>query len=248
MTLTIADAFAHIQAQPPAPVILLDTCSFLDLFRPDESQNKVPFQPRVPHQEMRAAADLLALVSALPNAAHLIVPELIPREYADHASAIEAKFGEWTEFHDRNQDWLVGASLCVALALPAPHRVHPHGLAGRLRALADGLLARATVLDRDQACLDRAVHRLINKLRPSHKKEMKDSMNMEQCLELSSRLQNAGFPSSRVWVSSNTSDFAQAPTSSSLHADLQGAFMAAGLKYFTSLRATLGHLRAAGEI
>jgi hypothetical protein len=248
MTITIADAFAHIQAQLPAPVILIDTCSFLDLFRPDETQTKVPFQPRVPHQEIRAAADLLDLVTALPDAAHLIVPELIPREYADHANAIQTRFGEWTELHDRNQDWLVQASLCVALALPAAHMVHPHGLAARLRVLAEGLLAKASVLERDQACLDRAVHRLINKFRPSHKKEMKDSMNMEQCLELSSRLENAGFPRSRVWVRSNTNDFAQTSTSSQLHPDLQGVFTTARLKYYTSLRAALGHLRAAGEI
>ena len=204
MTITIADAFAHIQAQPPAPVILIDTCSFLDLFRPDETQTRSPFQPRAPHQEIRAGADLLDLATALPDAVHLIVPELVPREYADHANAIQTKFGEWTELHDRNQDWLVEASLCVALALPAPHMVHPHGLAARLRALADSLLAKARVLARDQACLDRAVYRLINKFRPSHKKEMKDSMNMEQCLALSSQLQNAGFPRSRVRGSTPT--------------------------------------------
>jgi hypothetical protein len=248
MTITIADAFAHIQAQPPVPVLFIDTCSFLDLFRPDETQTKVPFQPRVPYQEIRAAADLLDLVTAIPDAAHLIVPELIPREYADHANTIQTKFGEWTELHDRNQDWLVEASLWVALALPAPHMVHPHGLAARLRSLADSLLAKASVLDRDSACLDRAVQRLINKFRPSHKKEMKDSMNMEQCLELSRRLQNSGFPRSRVWVSSNTNDFAQTATSSHLHADLQGDFATAGLKYFTSLRVAMNHLRAAGEM
>jgi hypothetical protein len=135
----------------------------------------------------------------------------------------------------------------VALALPAPHPVHLHGIATLLRGLADALLAKARVLQRDQVCLDRAVQRLINKDRPSHKKEMKDSMNLEQCLELSRRLHLVGFPKSRVWVSSNTNDFAQ-PNSSHIHADLQADFTAAGLKYFTSLHAALGHLRAAGEI
>jgi hypothetical protein len=165
----------------------------------------------------------------------------------DHATAIETQFGKWTELHDKNQDWLVEAGLSVALALPAPHLVHPHGLAALLRGLADGLLVKPLVLERDQACLDRAVYRLINKIRPSHKKEIKDSMNLEQCLELSRRLQVAGFPKSRVWVSSNTNDFAQ-PKSSHLHADLQGDFTATGLKYFTSFRTTLGRLRADGEL
>ena len=46
MTVSLADAFARIQGGPPAPVMLIDTCSFLDLFRTDESQTKVPYQPR----------------------------------------------------------------------------------------------------------------------------------------------------------------------------------------------------------
>jgi hypothetical protein len=247
MTISLAAAFAQIQAAPPAPVILIDTCSFLDLFRTDESQTKVPYQPRAPHQEIRDAADLLALVNAALGAAHLIVPELVPREYSDHAAAIQAQFGKWTELHDKNQDWLLEASLSVALALPAPHPVHPYDLAALLRGLADNLLAKAQVLERDQACVDRALHRLINKIRPSHRKEVKDSMNLEQCLELSRRPQAAGFTRSRVWVSSNTNDFAQ-PNSSHVHADLQGDFAAAGLKFFTSLRAALGRLRADAEI
>ena len=242
MTISITDALADIISKPEAPVILVDTCNFLDLFRSDVGK------PRAPQQEIRVAADLLDLLIATPDAAHFLVPELIPREYTDHAATIQTTFGGWTERHDTNQNWLVDASACVALALPAPHPVHPHDLAARLRALADSLLAKAKVLDRDQACLDRAVARLINKTRPSHKKEMKDSMNLEQCLELSRRLQSAGFVKSRVWVSSNTNDFAQGSTSSHLHSDLQGDFTATGLTYFTSLRDAFRHLRGLGEI
>jgi hypothetical protein len=247
MTLSIADAFEQIRSKPASPVIMVDTCNFLDLFRSDEHQSKVQFQPRVPQQEIQAATDLLDLLTNTPDAVHLVVPELVPREYTDHADTIEAKFGGWTELHDKHQGWLVDACLCVSLSLPAPHLVHAHGIAALLRGLANGLLAKAVVLDRDQACLDRAVHRLINKLRPSHKKEMKDSMNMEQCLELSRRLQGAGFLKSRVWVSSNINDFAQ-PNNTRVHADLQGDFTAAGLKYFTSLHSALSELRATAEI
>jgi hypothetical protein len=244
MTISIADAVSQIQTQAPVPVILIDTCSLVDLFRRDEKR----LQPRVPAQEIRAAADLLDLVTALPQTVHLIVPELVPGEYAEHADREEAIFEGWTMFHDHNQDWLAEASLYVAVAIPLPLLVYPFALAARLRALSDELLANAKVLERDQQCLDRAVVRLINKSRPSHKKEMKDSMNLEQCLELSRRLQRAGSAKSRVWVSSNTNDFAQTPTSSQLHADLQADFMAAGIKYFTSLRAAMSNLRAAGEI
>ena len=58
-------------------------------------------------------------------------------------------------------------------------------------------------------------------------------MNLEQTLELSGQLQNAGFAPAKVFVSSNTSDFAASPTSSGLHPDLQAEFTAAGLEYST---------------
>jgi hypothetical protein len=241
--ITIANASAQIQANP-VPVIFIDICSLLDLFRRDAKS----FQPRVPADEIQAAAKLLDLITASPDAAHLIVPELIPREYADHADAIEREFGLWTRHHDENQDWIIQAASCVAVSIPHPSAIHHLGFASRFRALADELLARSLVLDRAAGCLDRAVIRLITKCRPSHRKEMKDSMNLEQCLELSRQLHHAGFAKSRVFVSSNTNDFADAATTSMVHADLQGDFSAAGLDYYTSFRSAIRQLRLNGEI
>jgi hypothetical protein len=240
---TIAAALAHIRAHA-APVILLDTCSLFDLFRRDSTRQ----QPRVAAEEIGAAAELLQRVTARADAVHLVVPELVPGEFADHADKIEREFEAWLRFHDENQNWLAEATLWVGTALPSPVAVHSVALPASFRKLAQDLLARALILDRDQTCLERAVARLIAKRRPSHKKEMKDSMNLEQSLELSIQLQNAGFAYSRVFVSSNTNDFAEAATSSRLHPDLQAEFMAASLEYFTSLRAAVGSLQARGQI
>lgn len=43
-------------------------------------------------------------------------------------------------------------------------------------------------------------------------------------------------------------DYAASATSSVLHPDLQAEFTAAGLEYFTSLRAAVGSLRARGQL
>lgn len=238
MRLSLAAAFAYLQARVPAPVLFVDTCIFLDLFRSDRAG------PRAPHLEIQAAANLLGLAAA--DAAHLVVLELVPREYHDNAATVSAGFENWAELHDTNQEWLVEAGREVSLTLPPPRLVRPLGIGALLRGLAERLLAKAVVLERDPGCLERAVQRLISKARPSHKKEMKDSMNLEQCLSLSRRLETDGFPRSRVWVSSNINDFAE-PTSSLLHPDLQEEFVEAGLQYSTSLRAALGTLRTAGE-
>jgi len=240
---SITAAVAQIIAQP-APVAILDTCNFLDLFRRDTTRQ----QPRVPAEEIQTASKLLGLVTARPVGVQLVVPELVPGEFADHANRIEREFDEWLEFHDQNQDWVAKAAIWVGTALPTPLAVHPLGLHAAFRSLANELLAQAVVLDRDQTSLNRAVARLIAKRRPSHKKEIKDSMNMEQSLELCSQLRNSGFARPVLFISSNTNDYTAASTSSQLHNDLQTEFVAVSLEYFPSLWAAVGSLRARGAL
>ncbi len=240
---TIPAAVARIISQP-APVLILDTCNFLDLFRRDS----VRHQPRVPPEEIQFASEVLRAATDQPAAVHLIVPELVPGEFADHADRIEGELGEWLRFHDRNQDWVVAAAHGIGTSLSSPSAVHPLGLHARFRGLAEDLLARAVVLDRDLTSLSRAVARLIAKRRPSHKKEIKDSMNLEQSLELCSQLRNGGFTRPVVFISSNTNDYAVASTPPRLHNDLHAEFAAASLEYFPSLRAAVGSLRARREL
>lgn len=239
----IPAAVARIVGQP-APVIIIDTCNFLDLFRRDPARQ----QPRVPVQEIRIAFEILQLVTARPDAVHLVVPELVPGEFADHADRIEADYDRWLKFHDENQDWLAEAAIYVGITLARPLAVHPLGLQAGFRGIANDLLARAIVLDRDPASLNRAVARLVAKRRPSHNKEIKDSMNLEQSLEFCTRLRNAGFSLSATFISSNTKDYADTPASAQVHSDLDADFAAVSLEYFPNLRSAVGPLRAKGEL
>jgi hypothetical protein len=79
MTISLADAFTQIQAAPLAPVILLDTCSLLDLFRTDESQTKVPYQPRAPHEVIRLEHQVFHSAVANTLAAHAVAPRTTSR-------------------------------------------------------------------------------------------------------------------------------------------------------------------------
>ena len=227
----------------PGPVIVLDTCNFLDLFRRDP-QNRVP---KSESGDLEVVASLLRFVAAPSGRLHLVVPELVPGEFTDHADRIEVDFDRWFRSQDSNAEWLSGAASVVGVPLPLPDPVHPLAIAAGCRKLADELLAAATVLGRDQVCLDRAVSRLVHKRRPSHKKEIKDSMNLEQTLELSRRLRAATLVSDCVFVSSNTGDFA-APESASVHPDLAAEFNDAGLSYFPSLTAAVGNLQSRGQL
>ncbi|HEX7379862.1 MAG TPA: hypothetical protein VF278_22240 [Pirellulales bacterium] len=199
-------------------------------------------------EEIGSAVEIHQCVTERPDTLYLVAPELVPGEYADHADRLEAELGGWLQFHDQNQEWLTATADWLAIAIPAFVPVRPLGIQKSCRELADNLLAKAEVLARDQACLDRAVGRLIAKRRPSHNKEIKDSMNLEQTLELSRRLQHAGFACARVFVSSNTNDFASTAPGATIHPDLQAEFAATGLEYFTSFRSAVGSLRARGQL
>ena len=213
---TIPAAVARIVAQP-APVLILDTCNFLDLFRRDS----VRHQPRVPPEEIQFASEVPRAATGQPAAVHLVVPELVPGEFADHADRIEREFDKWLGVHDKNQEWLLKAAFWVGTALPSPVFVGPLGLHIPFRRLANDLLASSVVLDRDQNALDRAVARVISKRRPSHSKEIKDSMNLEQSLGLCSLLRNGGFTGAVAFISSNTNDYAMPPLNVQIHGDLQ---------------------------
>lgn len=239
----ISDAVDGVIASP-APVILLDTCNLLDLFRRDSAERK----PRAPAAEIRIAAELVWTMSTRVDAIHLVVPELVPLEFADHADRIESEFDGWLAFHDENQQWLAEAAAALGIRLGAAPTVHPLGIHSGCRGLADDLLARAIVLDRDQVTLDRAIRRLINKVRPSHKKEVKDSMNLEQALEFCNQLRSRGFSDPVAFISSNKNDFAASSTSNQVHPDLRDNFSAVSMDYFTCLRDAVWELRASGEL
>jgi len=248
----IADVASRIRANP-APVLIVDTCNFLDLFRVARP-TKDTAERRVELDELLAAVELLTLLGSPEPALYHVVPELVPGEFLDNAGVrVQEPFERWVEAHDKTQPWLAEAGKLIGVALPNRAEIRSADLPSRLRSLAEELLATATVLARDRTCLDRAVARLIEKRRPSHKKEIKDSMNLEQALELCRQLSaNEPFPHPMAFVSSNTSDFAlpknnrEEDIHRDVHSDLNAEFHAVSLLYFTSLRAAREHLADGG--
>ena len=101
--------------------------------------------------------------------------------------------------------------------------------------LAEGLMNQAVILEKDVFCVDRALSRVMDKRRPSHKKEIKDSIHWEHYLELSRRLGESGHAHPRIFVSANKADFWFDKDNSSLHPDLKDEADASGLQSFGKL-------------
>jgi hypothetical protein len=108
--------------------------------------------------------------------------------------------------------------------------------------MADRVLGWATVLDKDEACVGRALDRVYDKRRPSHSGMVKDSIHLEHYLDLCRQLHASGYSKRRVFVSANKADFCAAKDKSDIHPDLKGELAAVGLEYFATLEAALGSL------
>lgn len=234
---------ARAIAATNTPVVSLDTCNFLDLVRVDLPQR----EPRADAAEVRAAVELTALANE--RRVVLVVPELVPGELADHIADRESEFADWVRYLDQSSDWLAKVGGVVGVPHPQSAAWSPLLLAAKLQAVVGELLGASRVLAREPICVERALARLTAnpKRRPSHKKEIKDSMNLEQVFELARLLRTAGFAPPMCWISSNVKDFAGAGRTG-VHLDLAPEFAAVKLDYFVTLSAALGRLRANGHL
>ena len=60
----------------------------------------------MPPEEIRVASKLVQMPTTGPDSIHLVVPELVPREFSENADKIEKEFEGLIRLHDENQGWL----------------------------------------------------------------------------------------------------------------------------------------------
>ncbi len=82
----------------------------------------------------------------------------------------------------------------------------------------------------------------MEKRRPSHGKEIKDSIHLEHYLEFCCQLRQANFAPRCVFVSSNKSDFWKDKETPIIHPDLDDDLQSVGLEFYGKLEAAVGQL------
>jgi hypothetical protein len=225
---SIADAVARILTAAH-PVLFADTCTLLDVIR-------APLRPVDLAGCVEAAQELARLATTSPTQCTLVVASFVPGEWRTHAdSQVESVRIHVAEI-DEETKRLHGFCDVVGTSPPFPIVEYgPLSLANGLEDLSRRLLDGALHLEPDPACVLRAYERATNYVPPSLKGgEVKDSTILEECLEVSRRLQSAGFSPKRIFCTSNKSDYC-AKGSSRLHPTLAADFLAAGLDIATSL-------------
>lgn len=228
---TLAAVVADLLARP-RPILCLDTCDLLDIIQcVAEGQSW-----RLEH-----VRHLLDTLAANPDSVQLVGSYLVPVEWTQNLAAVIADLEQTTRHLDKAVADIYLAWMHINAPLPEQPPVYSgKGLA--LETMANGVLGRIAILDRDDACVSRALDRVHHKVRPSHAGMVKDSIHLEHYLDLSRLLQTAGYGRRRVFVSANKADFWETRQKAVIHPDLKPQLDAVGLEFFGTLEAAMGSL------
>jgi len=235
---SIAEVVADLVGAP-RPVLCLDTCIFLDIITTGN----------------RGLTDLIEVNRRLseilvttPGRVQLVVTSLVLREWVQRRDEVREEATKWLQNTDRqilevHRAW---ERLGRPLATVRPTYYTPD-LVNELTNLAKSLLRGSVVLKENTECVMRALQRVKWKKRPSHTKEIKDSIHLENYLELSRQLRDAGYGQPVIFASTNSSDFWENKnTPARPHVELVDDLAAANLVFFGRLRLALLHLGLLG--
>ena len=226
---SIADAVAQIQAVG-LPVLFADTCILVDVIR-------TPRRPAELRGCVEAATELLHLLTTPPVQCSLVVASFVPGEWLEHSAREANNLRILVSQIDHGADELHRFCGLVGVIPPFPlagYRLL--ALAERLHDLSRQLLDSGALLhlDPDHDCIIRSHARASSSTPPARRGQVRDATIIEECLEVSRRLQAAGFAWRRVFCTSNTTDYCErGPTR--LHPSLAVDFGATGLRFATSL-------------
>ncbi len=239
---TIAVLASQLIAGPPKPVICLDTCDILEVVQCLDWEKSGGNSPR-PVTCIDAARRLMDALSVNPDRVQLVITQLVHRGWNQNIAGIRSKAEEFLTKIDDIVGQAYQAAQLHGTGLPVYTPLSTSTLVADLAGRSSDLLNQATPLELDNALVDRALQRVMNKHRPSHDGHVKDSINFEHYLEFARQLCAGGFAEPVLFVSKNRKDFWDGDTGR-IHSFLEPQINdpAVGIRFFGNLNAALGFL------
>ena len=218
---------ARIVAEP-APVVLPDTCSILDVIRS-------AFRPGIQTDIVEATMSLTNRARRTPRALWVVTPEQVTREWSDNSANVK---GELTAAIRQAEQLSIRLAEAAGLVLPNANlsrlTLNPLRLDDRVFDVAEQFLTAAEVLADHGDCISKAHTRMVRRIAPSslQRQEYKDCVVIEHCLALCHALRLLGFGEPLIFVTSNSTDYGRLPA---LTPPLDAEFSAVGLQYVSNL-------------
>ena len=247
MTALPCDDLAAEITRADVPVLLLDTCTILDVVR-------APVRDQLGTHDIDAVHALMGRTAAAPPTVSFVITAHALEEFREHVDKVE------TETHDALEKAVdSSAAILTRMQALSPDDSIPGaidllslGFPRRGRDLAEQIVQASFVLEDDSREVIKAWDRvkLANPPATKAKQSIKDCLIVESCLRLAATLRSSGFSRNTVFATSNTRDYQQRHTT--LHPVLREDFASVSLEYSPNWSAArheldrLGTAHAAG--
>jgi hypothetical protein len=230
--IAIGGAVANLMANP-RPILCLDTCDFLDVARAIMRDGLA---------RTKSFGRMIEALASDPNRFQPVITYLVRHEWEQDLEGVRIDAERDVERTNGKIALIGEACQDVGIVNPPLVPFDAKLLVQGLIDLAEKLMNQAVVLIKDDLCVERALERLMEKRRPSHSKEIKDSIHLEHYLEFCRQLRQANFAPRCVFVSANKSDFWKDKETPIIHPDLDDDLQSVGLEFYGRLEAAVGQL------
>ena len=229
MTALSCDDLAAQLATADTPVLLLDTCTILDVVR-------APVRNQLGVHDIQAVHTLMGRTAGAPPTVSFVITEQVLQEFRDHIEAVET---EALNALKKAANEFAGIlkrirALCPGDRIPGAVDLLSLGLPQRGRNLSEQIIQTSFILaDHDDEVV-KAYDRVRLAKPPSTRarQSVKDCLIAESYLRIAATLHTGGFARNVVFATSNIGDYQQGH--SSLHPELRAEFDSACLEYAPS--------------
>lgn len=195
---------AEALARAELPVLMLDTCVFLDVVR-------APVRREVRNATVSCAVSLAASLAAGHPMVSTVVASLVPKEFDENLARVSGELrGHCQRLIEQARD---ADFACAAIGSYRSSGFHADAIAAlgdQLPGVARRLIDSATILSADMEIRARSQLRVIQERPPSAQgKESKDPQIFEEYLDLARRLRVSGFTAPIVFCSSDRAAYCQ---------------------------------------
>lgn len=219
-----AQAVAQISAVG-APVLLLDTCSLLDVMRD-------PIREKFGQKRATAAMDLLGKAEAGSAMLSIVISGQVSREMTDHKDEIETECGRALQNLEDIVGRVLGVAVAYGISASSGLGLHQMNFPATARAIVDRFISASIIVNAEPDFMIRASERVIRGIAPAHrgKQSFKDCLITETYLHVAREARNAGFTEKMLFLSTNTADYTEG-NRSRLHNDLERDFAGVQLDF-----------------
>lgn len=219
------DAAAAV-TQVQGPVVLIDTCSLLDMVRARD-------EFRADHA--RAATALLELAEA--RRLTIVLPQQVISEYNAHLDAIRQSAVKAVDDASARVKQMAGIMRAYGEEIELGHQPRGEIFATAAGRMLERLLAIAVVSDHTQDITNNALTRSLAGLAPAGpgKEALKDCIVLETCLDTIDRVRGRGHQHSAHFLSANIREYGEPTTNRrTLHLQLEPEFNRLAMDYATN--------------